>query len=57
MIKNFSCSTLLSMELILLPTIVGILKGTATLKACEPDMQVLNKPCNLPQTQSKSDIN
>ena len=40
-----------------LPTIVGILKGTAILKASEPDMQVLNKPCNLPQTQSKSDIN
>ena len=32
------------------------LKGTATLRANESEMQALIKLCNLPQTQSKSDI-
>ena len=31
------------------------LKGTATLKAKETEIQALIKPCILPQTQSKSD--
>ena len=32
----------------------GLLKGTATLKANESEMQALIKTCILPQTQSKS---
>ena len=32
----------------------GDLKGTATLKACASQMQVLFKSCNMPQTVSKS---
>ena len=31
-------------------------KGTATLYTCESNIQALIKPCNLPQTQSKSDM-
>ena len=35
----------------------SILKGTATLKACETSMQALTKPCNLAATtRSKLDI-
>ena len=32
-----------------------LLKELAALKASESDTQALIKPCNLPQTQSKSD--
>ena len=31
-------------------------KGDINLKACESHIQALIKPCNLPQTQSKSHI-
>ena len=32
------------------------LKGEINIESKEPEMQALIKPCNLPQTQSKSDV-
>ena len=51
---NAACWIISSVDFKILFSPKNSLKETATLKANESEMQALIKPCNWPQTQSKS---